>query len=207
MQNHIKLFTLISFLLLCFSFFFLATKQLPFTKKTPYYTENLTEEELLGSIGMIIAHEIGHAFDSNFINYNHLGNFSYAWTEESLANYKEWTAQIVENYTCKDFCKFQNNGETTLAENISDILAMQCCLEILKTKENPNYQAFFESFAKVHRFTGVESFITYRFSQDIHSMPRTRVNKTVANFQEFYDTYNIKKNHAMYINPNKRIKF
>jgi putative endopeptidase len=115
--------------------------------------------------------------------------------------------QIVENYTCKDFCKFQNNGETTLAENISDILAMQCCLEILKTKENPNYQAFFESFAKVHRFTGVESFITYRFSQDIHSMPRTRVNKTVANFQEFYDTYNIKKNHAMYINPNKRIKF
>ena len=173
----------------------------------PYYNENLSEEELLGSIGMIVAHEIAHAFDSNFINYNHLGNFSYAWNEETLAKYNEWTAQIVENYTFMDFYERQNSGEKTLAENISDILAMQCCLEILKNKENANYKAFFESFAKINRFTAVEGYFTYRASEDIHSLPRTRVNRTVANFQEFYDTYGITKKDGMYIKPEDRVRF
>ena len=174
----------------------------------PYYKDDFTYEQLLGSIGTVIAHEISHAFDKTCVNYNHNGFYSYIWDKDSLANYDKWCENIVELYDgYPDFYGVKNNGLSTLNENIADILGMQVCLEVLKTKENPNYKEFFESYAFRRKSVLSKNNLIFYVNHDEHATPRARVNRVVSNFQEFYDTYGITKKDAMYIPLEKRVKF
>nr|WP_249664280.1 M13-type metalloendopeptidase [Lysinibacillus sp. D4B1_S16] len=40
---------------------------------------------------------------------------------------------------------------------------------------------------------------------DVHSANKVRVNRTIVNFQEFYDTYGIIPGDGMYIAPEDRV--
>lgn len=40
---------------------------------------------------------------------------------------------------------------------------------------------------------------------DVHIANNVRVNRTLANFEEFYKTYNVQEGDKMYIPPTKRV--
>ena len=45
----------------------------------------------------------------------------------------------------------------------------------------------------------------YRLKQDEHPLAYLRVNAMVQQFEEFYQTYNVKSDAQMYLAPEKRL--
>ena len=99
-----------------------------------------------------------------------------------------------------------SNGHLTLFENIADIDGMSCVLNILSKKDNPNLWSFFESFARMWRLIITPSYLKNFSMVDIHGANNIRVNRTLANFEEFYRTYNVQEGDKMYIPPIKRVR-
>ena len=55
----------------------------------PEFYNNASRETLLASIGQTIAHEMGHGFDINGIQYGGQGEYASPLTQEGLQKYQE----------------------------------------------------------------------------------------------------------------------
>ena len=97
------------------------------------------------------------------------------------------------------------NGNLTLSENVADIGAMSCILDIAKGMKNVNYKELFESNAKIWYLTATNQLYQMYTTQDVHAPNRLRVNQVIRNFQEFYDTYDVKPGDVMYLAPKDRV--
>ncbi len=167
-----------------------------------YYTN-------LGKIGMIISHEISHAFDSNGSLYDEKGNMTNWWKEEDREKYEEMTKNVVEYYS-----NFKNpygtkiNGELTLGENIADLGAVECITSIAQNKNanKKELKELYESFAKMWANEYNEAISKKQILTDNHSPNNVRVNATLSSNDLFYKTYNIKENDKMFISKEKRVK-
>ncbi|MDK7096103.1 M13-type metalloendopeptidase, partial [Streptococcus agalactiae] len=55
----------------------------------PCYDLNQTRSENYGGMGVVIAHEISHAFDNNGSQFDELGNMVNWWQDEDYAEFKK----------------------------------------------------------------------------------------------------------------------
>ena len=175
--------------------------------QSPFYDINRSREENLGSIGVIMAHEVSHAFDTAGANFDENGNVKQWWTEEDYVKFEEKAQKFRDYYTTVVTDSGEKvNGDLTVGENIADITAMSCVLEILKEMDAPDYKAFFESWAKTWKMVATDEYKTLLLLKDVHSPHKIRVNVVLQQFQEFYDTYGIKENDGMYVKPEERLR-
>ena len=171
-----------------------------------FYNPNGSKEENLGGIGSIIGHEISHAFDNTGALYDSDGNLNNWWSEGEYKQFKEKAFKIAQFYDLIEALPKENiDGYRTVGENIADIGGMSCLLDILSTMNNPNYKAFFESYAVTWRQITTKEYAEYVLLLDEHSPNKYRVDAVLAQFQKFYDTYGISENDGMYINPEYRL--
>jgi putative endopeptidase len=75
----------------------------------------------------------------------------------------------------------------------------------LSQYENPDYQAFFKSYAVIWRTTMKREMADYLSKVDVHSNSKIRVNRTVVNFAEFYEAFGINETDGMYVPPEERV--
>lgn len=164
--------------------------------------------ENLGSIGFIIAHEISHAFDNNGSKFDENGLLSNWYTTSSQEKYQEIQNQVIDYYNNYEIIhNISNNGTRTIGENIADLGAMECITNIL-IKNNANkkdYQATYESFAKVWANNYSKSTKVLQSLIDTHSPNEIRVNGVLSSTKKFYETYKIDSKDLMYIEPEKRV--
>lgn len=171
-----------------------------------FYNANGSKEENLGGIGSIVGHEISHAFDNTGALYDSDGNLNNWWSEGEYKQFKEKAFKIAQFYDLIEALPKENiDGYRTVGENIADIGGMSCLLDILSTMNNPNYKAFFESYAVTWRQITTKEYAEYVLLLDKHSPNKYRVNAVLAQFQKFYDTYGISENDGMYISPEYRL--
>ncbi|MGN0178598.1 MAG: M13-type metalloendopeptidase, partial [Monoglobaceae bacterium] len=64
----------------------------------PIYDENASYEANLGSIGAVIAHEIGHAFDAEGSKFDENGCLKDWWTEEDAKIFEQKKQEFVDYY-------------------------------------------------------------------------------------------------------------
>lgn len=115
----------------------------------PNYDVNASLEENLGGIGTVFAHEISHAFDNTGAKYDKDGLEVNWWTKEDYAAFQKLCDQTVEFYNGYESAPgIKISGKRTLGENIADIGAVACALEVLKKTDNPDYDKFFVSYAQ-----------------------------------------------------------
>lgn len=175
--------------------------------QSPFYDINAPEEQNMGAIGAIIAHEISHAFDSEGSKFDENGNAVNWWTDEDRENFKKRCEKFVNAYDNLEIFKdVKSNGKLTLFENIADVGAISCMLDILSKKENPDYKKFFESWAVSWRMIASPEITKQLSKSDVHSSNKIRTNRTLANFEEFYKTFDIKEGDKMYVAPEDRVK-
>lgn len=84
-------------------------------------------------------------------------------------------------------------------EAIADITAMQCLLGIAANESNFDYDKYFRQYAKVWKQICTRELEYYCLMQDEHPLNYLRVNVTVQQFDEFYDTYHVQKGDHMYL--------
>lgn len=176
--------------------------------QAPFYDKNHSLEENLAGIGTVIAHEITHAFDNNGAKYDENGNPNDWWEEKDYIKFQELCTEAAGFYNNWEAAPgIAINGTQTLGENIADIGGMACTIDVLNhSKENPDYAKYFQAYAKSWSKAMTRENAEFLAQFDEHSSANLRTNRVVSNFQEFYDTFQVKEGDGMYIPPEDRIK-
>ena len=174
--------------------------------QAPFYDIKAKRETNLGAIGMVIAHEISHAFDNLGSAYDENGNAVNWWTPEDFKKFQEKCDQVISYYDHVEVLPgVYNNGKLTVSENIADLGGMAASLQVLSKMENPDFKAYFEGYATIWRMTMSKETAAYLSTVDTHSANKVRVNRTVSNFPEFYKAYQVNEKDAMYVAPKDRV--
>ncbi|MDO5155435.1 MAG: M13 family metallopeptidase [Eubacteriales bacterium] len=173
----------------------------------PLYDEKEGHYYNLGAIGSIIAHEIGHAFDSTCITFNEYGAYDKDWlSKNDMEQLNENNKQAIKYFenAFPVFDIYYVDGELTLAENYADLSGMEVLTSLCKTKENK--RELLESYGSLWGSIASNTSIVEQLKNDCHSPSVIRVNSIVATLDAFYDAYDVEKSDAMYIEPEKRIR-
>ena len=97
-----------------------------------------------------------------------------------------------------------NDGKRSLSENIADLGAMACVLDILSQQENPDYEAFFRAYSACWASNTQRSYLEYLATFDVHSFDNARVNRVVSAFEKFHETFGVTEGDGMYVAPQDR---
>ena len=97
-------------------------------------------------------------------------------------------------------------GSQIEGEAIADLVAMKILLRIASKDKDFDYDQFFRAFAQTWRTITTLQSEDFALSQDTHPLPYLRVNCVVQQFDEFYDTYGVKKGDGMYLAPEARLE-
>lgn len=171
-----------------------------------FYDKNGTDAARLGGIGVIIGHEITHAFDTMGSQYDKDGNVSNWWTDQDAAAFKERTDKVAEYFGSMEALPGMNvNGELVVTEATADLGGMSSMLELAKGMPDFDYDDFFETYVKIWMETQTKEQAEDRITGDEHPLNYLRANITVQQFDEFYDTKGIKEGDGMYLAPEKRL--
>ena len=196
-------------LLIANAFYFPAENSIniiPGLMGSPFYYEGMSQEALMGGVGVIIGHEISHAFDTRGALFDKDGNFRNWWARKDFKAFKKRAAKLIayyDNITVWEGMK--SNGTLVQGEAIADMAGMKAMLRLAKTIPGFDYKIFFEAFATNWRGIYPVEFEQFLNYNDPHPKFYQRTNVTVQQFDEFFETYDIKPGDNMYLAPEERI--
>lgn len=173
--------------------------------QSPYYSSSATYEENLGGIGRIIAHEITHAFDNMGSQFDKNGNLNDWWTAEDYAAFDKLCNDFIKAYDeLEPIEGYHVDGKLTLGENIADMGAMACILDIIG--DNPAAQKrMFESYAVCWRSKMTDDYAKMQIATDEHAPDKVRTNMVLSNFEQFLNLYDVIEGDGMYRPVDKRL--
>ena len=171
----------------------------------PFYSIHQSVSENLGGIGAVIGHEISHAFDNNGAHFDENGNLFDWWKESDFKAFKELTNDMIKQFDGIPFHGGKVNGELVVSENIADNGGMGVTIEIMHKLDKPDFKAYFINWAKVWCMKAKEEYINLLLASDVHSPAELRANMQVRNFDEWYETFDVKETDKMFIPKEKRI--
>ncbi|OOG73664.1 M13 family metallopeptidase [Algoriphagus sp. A40] len=183
----------------------------------PYFDLYADDAINYGGIGMVIGHELTHAFDDQGAQYDKDGNVKNWWTEEDYAKFKAKTQQLTERYdTFTVLDSVPVKGAMTIGENTADNGALYIAYEAFKLTEQgqdttkidgytPD-QRFCLSVARIWRVKTRDEFMRNYVTTNSHSPAIWRVNGPLMNFDPFYTAFNVQPGDKNYKAEEERIK-
>uniref|UniRef100_A0A4W2EWN0 Endothelin-converting enzyme 1 n=1 Tax=Bos indicus x Bos taurus TaxID=30522 RepID=A0A4W2EWN0_BOBOX len=155
-----------------------------------------------GGIGVVVGHELTHAFDDQGREYDKDGNLRPWWKNSSVEAFKQQTACMVEQYGNYSVNGEPVNGRHTLGENIADNGGLKAAYrayqnwvkkngaeQTLPTLGLTNNQLFFLSFAQVWCSVRTPESSHEGLITDPHSPSRFRVIGSISNSKEFSEHF------------------
>ncbi|XP_072282817.1 endothelin-converting enzyme 1 [Pyxicephalus adspersus] len=166
--------------------------------QSPFYTSSSPTALNFGGIGVVMGHELTHAFDDQGRDYDKDGNLRPWWKNSSVEAFKKQTECITEQYSSYKVNGEAINGKHTLGENIADNGGLKAAYRAYKNwvKENgeekelpslglSNDQLFFVGFAQVWCSVRTPESSHEGIITDPHSPSRYRVIGSVSNSRDF----------------------
>lgn len=183
----------------------------------PFFDLSADDAVNYGAIGAIIGHEIGHGFDDSGSTFDGDGVLRNWWTEADAGQFKQRTAQLIEQYSAfKPFDDLNVNGEFTLGENIGDLgglsialLAYRISLDGREAPVMDGYtgeQRVFLGYAQAWRYKYRDESLRLQIATDPHAPRMYRVNGVVRNIPAFYEAFGVQEGDALYLPPEERVK-
>lgn len=175
--------------------------------QAPFYDKNQSTEKNYGGIGVVIGHEITHAFDSNGADYDENGDMHNWWTNADSKAFDKRIKAFEDQWNGLEIYETKVNGKLTVTENVADAGGLSSTLQVLKTDmTKPDLKDYFENYANIWKQKASLQYNKYTMVQDVHAPNELRVNQQLKNLPEFYEAYpQIKEGDAMYLAPSKRI--
>ncbi len=173
-----------------------------------FYSYDMKYEQKLGAIGSVLGHELSHAFDSSGVKYDKEGCWNALIEGDDMSAFSEKAGKVSAYYF--GYKPFEGADAYPIdnqlsAEAIADMGGVRATLMIASKEEDFDYDLYFRSFASVWRKLDPKGVEIERIRTDVHPLAYLRVNVTLQQFDEFYDTYGIKEGDGMYLAPEKRI--
>ena len=184
----------------------------------PFFDENRDAAANYGAIGAVIGHEIGHGFDDQGSKYDGDGRLTDWWSPADRAAFEELTKSLIAQYDAlapRQVPEHHVNGALTIGENIGDLgglsIAWKAYLISLGGQQPPEIdgltgaQRFFLSWAQAWQMKGRDEEVIRLISIDPHSPNEFRCNQIVRNIDEFYETFGVTEQDALWLNPKDRV--
>ena len=185
--------------------------------QTPYFDEAADDALNYGGIGMVIGHEMTHAFDDQGAQFDKNGNVENWWTKDDYQKFKSKTQQVIDLYSSFTVLDTLHvKGALTVGENTADVGGVAIAYDAFKlTKEGQDSakvggftpdQRFFFSVARIWRVKMKDEFLRLWINNNPHSPPMWRVNGPLMNSAHFYDAFHVQPGEKMYLSEKERIK-
>ncbi|XP_067423071.1 endothelin-converting enzyme 1 isoform X2 [Emydura macquarii macquarii] len=183
--------------------------------QAPFYSRTSPKSLNFGGIGVVVGHELTHAFDDQGREYDKDGNLRPWWKNSSVEAFKQQTECMVEQYSNYTVNGEAVNGKHTLGENIADNGGLKAAYQAYKNwvKKNgneetlptlglSNNQLFFVGFAQVWCSVRTPESSHEGLITDPHSPSRFRVIGTISNSKEFSEHFHCPPGSPM--NPQRK---
>ncbi|XP_036203207.1 endothelin-converting enzyme 1 isoform X4 [Myotis myotis] len=170
--------------------------------QAPFYTRSSPMALNFGGIGVVVGHELTHAFDDQGREYDKDGNLRPWWKNSSVEAFKRQTECMVQQYGNYSVNGEPVNGRHTLGENIADNGGLKAAYrayrnwvkrngpeQTLPTLGLTNDQLFFLGFAQVWCSVRTPESTHEGLITDPHSPSRFRVIGSVSNSKEFSEHF------------------
>ncbi len=134
----------------------------PVSCSIPFFDPNADDAINYGGIGMVIGHEMTHAFDDQGSQYDKAGNLKNWWNAADKQKFQAKSKEVIALYNSFTILDTVHvNGALTTGENMADIGGIAIAYDAFKmTKEGQDTtkidgftpdQRFFISFAQIWR--------------------------------------------------------
>ena len=171
----------------------------------PFFDINADYATNMGGLGMVMGHEIGHAFDSNCIYYDAKGAYRPERICDADRSELESRLKKIEEYysgfTVMDI--YHVDGVKTSGENYADIGSMECLMKAVTTPEQR--ERLFENYATIWCEMRSDEALLEQIERDEHSPAMARVNALLSSLPEFYEVYDVKPGDGMYVDSQNRV--
>lgn len=180
--------------------------------KKPFYDESSGLAERYGSLGFVVGHEIGHAFDDSGSQFDEAGNLNNWWTDEDRARFDTVKAGYIRQANAFEALPGVTlNGELQIGEIMGDAtgakLAIHALDKALKGDSDVRraaHRTFFRELAKVWREHFRPEFAKLLIATDPHPAGKFRTDGIVQNMPQFHEAFGTNPGDAMYRRPEDR---
>ncbi|XP_049881763.1 endothelin-converting enzyme homolog isoform X2 [Pectinophora gossypiella] len=181
----------------------------------PFYDGDNPKSVNYGAMGVVMGHELTHAFDDQGREYDRFGNLNQWWNNATIRRFKTRAECIQKQYSTYSEEGQHLNGKQTLGENIADNGGLKASfhayLDYSKTA-HMNYtlpglkynhrQLFFISFAQVWCQAMTKESTKMQIEKDDHTIAKYRVIGPISNLKEFSEEFGCRLGSKM--NPNHK---
>ncbi|XP_008209638.1 endothelin-converting enzyme homolog isoform X1 [Nasonia vitripennis] len=178
--------------------------------QSPFYDMKNPSSLNFGGMGVVMGHELTHAFDDQGREYDLHGNLHQWWNNETIERFKERTECFVDQYSEFEIEGRHVNGRQTLGENIADNgglkAAYHAYLTTVKDYKDQlplpglnltHRQLFFLNFAQVWCSAVTSEAIGLQIEKDSHCPAKFRVIGPLSNLDEFSAEFNCPRGTRM----------
>mmetsp|Transcript_69204 Transcript_69204/g.162808 ORF Transcript_69204/g.162808 Transcript_69204/m.162808 type:complete len:282 (+) Transcript_69204:2-847(+) len=157
----------------------------------PFYHPSFPVERNLGSLGVIIAHEMIHAFDQGGREFNVRRVHQNWWpinVQESFAQGGRCLADVYSKYETPEGSV---DGNRTLSENIADVGGVKVAYLALlsgghvSVRQRGHVQLFYIAYAQTWCSIAKRKMRTFKLHWDQHAPDRFRVNGPLQQLPQF----------------------
>jgi putative endopeptidase len=183
----------------------------------PYFDFAADDAINYGGIGMVIGHEMTHAFDDQGAQYDKDGNVKSWWTKEDYEKFRAKTKRVIDLYS--SFAVLDTvhiKGGLTVGENAADNGGIAIAYDAFKMTEEGHDstkidgftpdQRFFLSIARIWRVKTRDAFLRLYVNTNPHSPAIWRVNGPLMSMAPFYKAFNVQPSDSNYKREDERIK-
>lgn len=176
----------------------------------PFFDMQADDAFNYGDIGATIGHEMIHGFDDEGSQFDKDGNYVNWWTDADSREFEKRVSVLADFFDrIEPLPGLHIKGRQVLGENIADHGGMKVAWLAYKeaTKDNPlpvqngltADQRFFISYAFTWAQNDREEYIRNLIENDVHALPRYRVNACLPHIDAWYETFGIKEGDKLYV--------
>jgi predicted metalloendopeptidase len=182
----------------------------------PKFDPSASDAAAYGAIGAIFAHEVIHFVDALGADYDIEGAARNWWTAEDKAGYEAATRPLVAQYSAyRPLPDAAVDGQRTLVENVADLGGLSVAFDAYRAAVGSKAanreelrrmdRDFFIAYARGWRAALRDDALRTTLKGDSHAPERYRI-ATVRNLDAWYDAFDVRPGHLLYLPPAERVR-
>lgn len=169
------------------------------------YARDISDTDLLASLGFTIGHEISHGFDFSGAQHDAYGVPEPVFAEQDIEAFTSRTSKLADYYSTMEAMPGLNeDGQNCIAEAGADLVGMQLAMELAKKIEGFDYERFLSTYCEVWGQVADAQTLPMLVT-DTHPLNNLRTNVCAQMYDMMYDVLDVAEGDGMYLAPDARI--
>jgi len=180
----------------------------------PFFDASADDATNLGSMGVVVGHEMTHGFDDQGRQYDASGNLRDWWTPADAAEYEKRVEVMVKQAETFSVEGKPLNGKLTCGENIADLGGLALAFAALEASDSKTaarvngftpQQRFFLAYAQLWRENTTKERALKMLALDPHGPNEWRTNGPLSNLPQFHAAFGVTEGDALFRAPDTRV--